>query len=198
MSTPSRGRKPDPEVDAAIREAVVDLVSAKGLNVTYDEVAARARVGRASVFRRYATKQDMLLDAVERTGVARVPPPDTGSLRGDLTAMLVRIVEVYGAPPMHGLARHVLAEAPGDPKFTFILRELNDRRQGVVDVIFDQAIRRGELEAGIPRRTAGDLIIGYFCGLLSAGTPFPGPAEIDRIVDLLLHGLQPGGTPARA
>jgi AcrR family transcriptional regulator len=189
MEAKRRGRKPDPEVDEAIRDAVFELVSVKGLEVTFDEVAARAHVGRASVFRRYPTKRDMLLEAVGRVGVARVSPPDTGSLRGDLIVFLTRIADVYGNPPMHGLARQVLAEASRDPQFTFILRELNGRRQAVVDTVLDQALARGELSAGVARKTVGDLLIGYFTGLLSADAPFPGPAEIERITDLLMYGL---------
>ncbi|NUU20259.1 MAG: TetR/AcrR family transcriptional regulator [Streptomycetaceae bacterium] len=185
-----RGRKPDPEVDAAIQSAVLELVSDKGLEVTYDEVAARAQVGRASVFRRYPTKRDMLLDAVGRIGVGRVPPPDTGTLYDDLVALLTQIGQVFGKPPHYGLARQVLAEAPRDPQFTFILRELNGRRQGVVDAILDQAVRRGEVNVGVPRKIVGDMLTGYYCGLLSAGTEFPNGDEINRIASLVAHGLK--------
>ncbi|UGQ11380.1 TetR/AcrR family transcriptional regulator C-terminal ligand-binding domain-containing protein [Yinghuangia sp. ASG 101] len=189
MIAKTRGRKPDPEVDAAIRAAVDTLIAEKGLDVTYDQVAAYARVGRASVFRRYPTKRDMLLDAIERTGGARLPAPDTGSLRGDLVTLIAGMTEVYGAMPMSGISRNLFAEAPNDPQILFILRELNARRQEVVDVILDQAVRRGEIGVGAPRKAIGDLIAGYFVGLLTARQDLPGTAEIDRLAGLLADGL---------
>ncbi|UGQ11395.1 TetR/AcrR family transcriptional regulator C-terminal ligand-binding domain-containing protein [Yinghuangia sp. ASG 101] len=189
MNPRGRGRKPDPEVDAAIHKAVMELVSEHGLEVTYDQVAARARVGRASVFRRYPTKRDMLLEAIGQTGTFRVSVPDTGSLAGDLYELVAGIAAVYGTQPMYGLSRQILREACRDTMIRDIMRELNERRFEIVMAVLEQAAARDELAESADRRLICDMLIGYFAGLLSAEYDFPDAEKIRGMVEFLMHGV---------
>ncbi|MFF7245002.1 TetR-like C-terminal domain-containing protein [Embleya sp. NPDC008237] len=121
--------------------------------------------------------------------VARVPVPDTGSpLRGDLHSLLTHIAEVYGSAPMYGLARQVIGEACRDPLFRDILRVLRDRRQAVLKTILERGAERGEVAKGVSADLVGNVVIGYFAGLLSADAMFPDAAGIDQLVQLLLQG----------
>ncbi|GAA4879184.1 TetR/AcrR family transcriptional regulator [Actinomycetospora straminea] len=85
------GRKRDPSRDDAILEATTEVLGEVGYaRLTMDMVAARARAGKATMYRRWASKQDLVLDAVERFRGAQVDLaalPDTGSVRGDLVAL---------------------------------------------------------------------------------------------------------------
>jgi AcrR family transcriptional regulator len=89
---PSRGgRKRDHGRDAVILEATLDVLAETGYEgMTIDMVAARAGMARATVYRRWPTKTDLVLDAVQRLGPNTIDLqrlPDTGSLRGDCIAL---------------------------------------------------------------------------------------------------------------
>ncbi len=86
------GRKRDHSRDAAILEATLDVLADLGYEgMTIDLVSAQVGAARATVYRRWPTKADLVLDAVKRLGpdeVDRALLPDTGSLRGDLVATI--------------------------------------------------------------------------------------------------------------
>ncbi|MBM2614538.1 TetR/AcrR family transcriptional regulator C-terminal ligand-binding domain-containing protein [Actinoplanes sp. LDG1-06] len=93
VGPPSRGgRKRDHSRDAVILEATLDVLAESGFDgMTIDMVAVRAGAARATVYRRWPTKIDLVLDAVKRLapGPAELERlPDTGSLRGDLVASM--------------------------------------------------------------------------------------------------------------
>ena len=86
-----RGRKRDDSRDAVILDAALDVLAESGFaGMTVDEVAARAKAGKATVYRRWPTKGALVLDAVSRlnSGVDLAGLPDTGSLAGDLHALV--------------------------------------------------------------------------------------------------------------
>ncbi|WZH35741.1 MAG: TetR/AcrR family transcriptional regulator [Microbacterium enclense] len=86
------GRKRDRSRDADILGAALDVLSEEGYDgMTIDMVAARARAGKATVYRRWASKGELVLDAVacmKRDDLRHQQLPDTGTLRGDLVAMV--------------------------------------------------------------------------------------------------------------
>lgn len=86
------GRKRDASRDAGILEATLDVLAEAGYEgTTIDLVAARAGAARATVYRRWATKLDLVTAAVRRLAPEEVDPaalPDTGTLRGDLIASI--------------------------------------------------------------------------------------------------------------
>ena len=94
MEQPARkiGRKRDPARDVIILEAAIDVLAEVGFDsMTMDMVAARAKAGKATVYRRWASKADMVRDALllmNRKSLELDKLPDTGTLRGDLIAML--------------------------------------------------------------------------------------------------------------
>ena len=85
------GRKRDPARDEAILDAAIDVLGEVGYSaLTIDAVAARARAGKATVYRRWSSKEELILDAVQRLKDQQVPLdplPDTGTVRGDLLAL---------------------------------------------------------------------------------------------------------------
>lgn len=87
------GRKRDAARDGVILDAALTVLAEQGYEgMTIDMVAAQAGMARATVYRRWATKADLVLEAVSRMShsdvdLARLP--DTGSLRGDMTAMIL-------------------------------------------------------------------------------------------------------------
>ncbi len=85
---PARGRKRDATRDEALRQATIELLAEIGYDrLTIDAVAARARAGKATVYRRWASKAELVVDAVTHRHAA-VTIPDTGSVRGDFEALV--------------------------------------------------------------------------------------------------------------
>src|SRR6266508_2329970 len=84
-----RGRPRDPSVDAAIRAATMDLLGEVGYaQLTMDQVAARAKVSKSSLYLRWPNKVALVADALQHRARAVPEVPDTGSLPGDMRAFL--------------------------------------------------------------------------------------------------------------
>lgn len=86
------GRKRDPSLDKLILEASLEELAASGYEgMTMDAVAERAKVGKAAMYRRWPSKESLVLEAVthmKQSQVDLAPLPDTGTLRGDLLALV--------------------------------------------------------------------------------------------------------------
>src|SRR3954453_16770673 len=97
---PSRGGRPrDPSRDGVIRAAILRLLAEVGYGaLTKDAVACEARVGKAPISRRWRTKQDLVVDTTSDLNRAEAAPIDTGSLEGDLRAMMRSLVSVITGP----------------------------------------------------------------------------------------------------
>ena len=142
-----RGRPRDPAVDAAILTAAVDLLAEVGYaRLTMEQVAARAGVGKASVYLRWPNKVALVAEAIQhRSGV--IPEvPDTGSLREDMLAFLRALLRGKSAA-QRALAA-VTGEIASNPELqTAWRRSVAGTLSACVRVIVEHAIERGELPA---------------------------------------------------
>ena len=91
-ATAKLGRKRDLTRDPEILDATLEVLAETGYDgMTIDMVAARAKAGKATVYRRWASKSELVIDAVACMKSADIDfdaLPDTGTLRGDLIAMI--------------------------------------------------------------------------------------------------------------
>ena len=120
------GRPRDARADRAILEATLELASEQGLGLSMDAVAARAGVSKATIYRRWASKEALVLDAW-RELVGPMPVPDTGSVRGDLRAIFTQLCHHADETPMgHVLPAddRCLPDEPGDAE---VLRRVRRR-----------------------------------------------------------------------
>ena len=175
------GRRPDPVVDAAIRRAAAQLLAERGFELTFDEVAERAGVGRTSVFRRYATKHDLLLAGAEQVTIDTIEVPDTGSLEGDLTATVRTVFGVFSQPPTQQLARHALAATYRNQEGGEILRAVLGRRLALVDDVLRRAVKRGEIADTAHAMLVADLMSGVIMARLATGVALPTGEDADRV-----------------
>src|SRR5215218_10242265 len=94
------GRKRDQTAGTRIIEAAIDTLAEVGFDsMTMDMVAARAKAGKATLYRRWPSKAELVRDAViwmSRSSVDLDELPDTGSLRGDLLALLKPYSKDFG------------------------------------------------------------------------------------------------------
>ena len=100
LPSPHRGGRPrDPSRDAAIRAALLRLLGEVGYGgLTVDAVAEEAGVGKATIYRRWRTKQDLIVDSISDLGSVLNVPPDTGSLREDIRQFMHLIVDITRSP----------------------------------------------------------------------------------------------------
>src|SRR5438132_7533609 len=95
------GRPRSAEADEAILEAAVDLFAEVGLEgLTVEGVAARAGVGKATIYRRYPGKVDIVVAAARRFTEGPVEAPDTGTTRGDLRELVDGLVRLLTKTPL--------------------------------------------------------------------------------------------------
>src|SRR3954470_24505228 len=93
------GRPRIPSRDGVIRAAILRLLAEVGYGaLTMDAVASEAGVGKATIYRRWRTKQDLVVDTISDLTRAEAAPVDTGSLEGDLRAMMRSLVSVITGP----------------------------------------------------------------------------------------------------
>ncbi|MCC3764175.1 TetR/AcrR family transcriptional regulator [Glycomyces sp. TRM65418] len=165
------GRPRDRHVDHAIAAATRELLAERGYaKLTVDAVASRAGVGKAAIYRRFATKQEMIFAAAVHD-MDEPPPPDSGSLRGDLAALCRTIAgQLSSAAPdvVHGLLADLHGDTGLGARFnaTFIERE-----RFVIDTVLDRAVARGELAARPDAATVHALLLGpiFFWILILSG-----------------------------
>ena len=188
-----KGRPFSDATERAILAATAQLLEEKGLaDISIEEVATRARVGKASVYRRWPSKGTLALDAFEAEFIACQPPPDTGSLRGDLTAALRVWVRTVNDTPMGRTLRGLIAEVQRDPALREIWRE---RFVGPVRaqhrLIVERAMARGEISPTTDPEIVLDLAFGAgYHRLLNGHAPLD-DAFVKQVVTVLLAATGP-------
>ncbi|MGE0880777.1 MAG: TetR/AcrR family transcriptional regulator [Acidimicrobiia bacterium] len=167
------GRPRDARVEHAILEAAIELAMESGNEaVTVDAVAQRAKVSKASLYRRWPTKEAMLLDAWRLLSEPFQPsPPDTGSLAGDLDELADIVAAHIGDERFAKCMPDLLAAARRNPELAPIVDTLLLERSERITSIFDRAIERGEIAADTDVDYAHDLLIGPLFLRASLGKP---------------------------
>jgi AcrR family transcriptional regulator len=188
---PKRGRPRSERARAAILDAAAELVLDKGPTaVSMDAVAERAGVSKATIYRWWPTKEALALDAL----YARWEPPetaDTGTLRGDLLALLLPWVRLVRSRPYGRVIGTLITKAHSDPDFAdqYLSRVVEPRRDAA-RALFDRAVERGEIPAGTSVEVALDLLYGALYHRLLHGHLPLADGFVADVVDLTLHGVK--------
>jgi AcrR family transcriptional regulator len=191
-----RGRPRDPSVDAAIRAATMDLLAEAGYaRLTMDQVAARAKVSKSSLYLRWPSKVALVADALQHRARAVPEVPDTGTLAGDMRAFLAALLR-----SRHEASR-ALAAVSGEIATNPELRQawhrgLAGMLVGCTRQIVDRAIARGELPAGTDAELLAELPLSLLQNWRLRHHDQPGDGVADRIVRQFF--TPPGHTPGQS
>jgi len=194
-----RGRPRSEKAHKAILDAAAELLLARGLSaVSRDAVAERAGVSKATIYRWWPTKETLALDALYTEWATVGPSPrDTGSLRGDLLALLRPWARLTSSRPYGRVIAALITEAQTDPVFATEYRQrVVEPRRDQARAVFRRAIERGEIPADTKVEVALDLLYGpLYHRLLHGHAPLNDRFTQD-VIDMALNGIQPTPDPA--
>jgi AcrR family transcriptional regulator len=178
-----------PRVEGAREEeilaATLGLLAESGYDrLTMDAVATAAKAGKATLYRRWTSKADLVVDAVSRAKACPAPQVvDTGSLRGDLLAMSCGIGGLTDEVPMSVLAGLVTA-LPREPELADAFQRLFlGPRIAVAVEVFERARARGEISADVDVRLIATVLPSVVIHRLFLQQQDADEAFIERVVD---------------
>ncbi|MCT9077383.1 TetR-like C-terminal domain-containing protein [Streptomyces fulvoviolaceus] len=187
------GRPRDAGADDRILQAVVDELADHGVaGLRINNVAARAKVAKRTLYARWTERDDLILAGLS-TLALHLAPPRTGSLEGDLGVLYDTIADALDSPRWL-IAARCSFELPDHPDlYARFQRDCIDQPLAVVeDVLFD-AQRRGELRAGVDRSVAAETFtasIATFCTRIAHLRGVSARGVREQFLDLVLHGLR--------
>jgi len=143
------GRKRDHTRDAAIRDAALEVLAEVGYaGMTMDMVAVRAKAGKATLYRRWPSKAELLIDAVagmKRSQVDLDRLPDTGTLRGDLVG-LIKPQSIIEAQHKLKVMAGLTSLLSHDPRLADAVNAaIHEPWVDAYRVLFQRAVDRGEI-----------------------------------------------------
>ena len=179
-------------VREAVLKATLRLVAEEGADaISIGDIARQSRVHETSIYRRWPTKEHLILDALLDYSMEKLPIPDTGTLRDDLVAFATAVTNYLASPLGRTLARS-MAMADDDATLASARAQFWQSRFDLARVIVDRAASRGELSDDTDPAMALELLIAplHFRALL---TRQPVDEQLaGQVVDLLLNGIASG------
>ncbi|MGH9133369.1 MAG: TetR/AcrR family transcriptional regulator [Ilumatobacteraceae bacterium] len=159
--TPRRGRPRSVEADQAILAATLDLASEVGISgMSMDDVAHRAGVSKATIYRRWCSKEALVLDALSGA-VMPFDDVDTGTLDGDLDLYIGELIRRFGNP-MNDVLPHLIEVSCHDDTIRSSLDDYTRVRRVPLSTMLGRAVERGELPPGTDIDVTIDTLIGAF------------------------------------
>lgn len=185
-----RGRPRDPETDARITAAAAQLLLQRGFDkTTVDDVAAAAGVGKATVYRRWPSKEDLAVAAMATLYAMEFPEPDTGAIETDLAESYRGVLAFVNSPEGAAYLRMSIAESVRDPRIAALYLASTERREAESRRTFERAIARGEVRPDIDINAAVQWLGGLLAVCAITDRPMPTVDDVDRLVDFTLRGV---------
>lgn len=185
-----RARGPSKRVRAAaIAATLAELADGGYSALSLERVARRAGVNKTTLYRRWGTREELVLEAMLERAGEHISVPDTGSLREDLLELARTAAANAATPEVAAMARAVAAESPRDSR----LAEANGRfwaeRLALDRVIVERAIERGEVRPGLDPSRVIEAVLGpIHLRLLLTGETVDG-GFLEEIVDVVVEGI---------
>ena len=195
--TRPRGRPRSAKAQKAILATAIEVLLEKGLRaMSMDDVAKRAGVSKATIYRWWASKELLALDALATEWEAPTPSTelDTGSLRGDLLARLHPWLRQLNQKPYERIIAGLVAQTQTDPEFAKLYREhfIAPRRDETRTLLL-RAVDRGEIAADTNLEVTLDLLYGpIYHRLLHRHAPL-NDRFAAQVIDAVTAAISAGG-----
>jgi AcrR family transcriptional regulator len=189
---PSIGRPRDERADRAILAATLALIAENGVHdLRVDDVAGRAGVGKATIYRRYGSKDELVTAAIAGL-VSEITVPDTGRTRADLRALMRGAVRVYQGSVEAAVMPSLVDAMSRDAELARLIRDgYLARRRAALRAVLERGIERGDLRRDMDLELALDVLGGpLFYRLLITGGPID-EELVEGVVELILRGFAP-------
>jgi AcrR family transcriptional regulator len=189
---PRPGRPRSSTAHEAILQAALALFIKQGFEgMSLEAVASRAGVGKATIYRRWSSKEDLVIDAVARV-FAEPVAPDTGNVRDDLVQSGRELQVLMSSSPTGEVFPRMAAEvAKHSPLGRLYGERVIGPRRAILGEALRRGIERGELPATIDTELAIDQLVGVLLLRKLTGRLKQAGADLaERAVDMLLFGLR--------
>lgn len=174
-------------VRAQILKATTDLIARDGVTgFRYEDVAELAGVHRASVYRNWPDRDELVIEALTQYSLQQLPFPDTGDLRADLVEFLLGLAKQLAEPAGRALAGAV--HNGENEAVNQTVRRALELRLEAVQARLEQAVARQELHSVDPLFFMHLVSGPVYLARMHGGLPF-GRAEAERTADVVLAGL---------
>jgi len=158
--------------------------------MTVDDVAEAAGVGKATIYRRWASKEQLANDAMAELFDIEIPDADTGSIAGDLRQVYADALTFVNSERGPALIRLAVSEANRDERSAAIYRDLLQRRIALTRDALDRARARGErIRSTVDPVLMVQWLAGVFVIRALTGEPMPTPEEADHLVEVTLRSI---------
>lgn len=187
---PRRGRPRSADADEAILSATLEVAGEVGFSgMSMDVVAERAKVSKATIYRRWSSKEALVLAAL-RVAIGPMDDVDLGSVRADLDAYLGDLAARMRGGKMRDVLPHLIDVAVHDPQLRSSLDDYVAHRRRPLIAILERGIERGELRADADITVVVDAFLGPFIyrKLLTGGDLGAGFAT--KLIDLVLPNVE--------
>jgi AcrR family transcriptional regulator len=185
-----RGRPRSAEADEAILDAAVDVFIECGWDgLTIEGVAARAGVGKTTIYRRYPSRVALLLAAAQRLAQEKSTVADTGTLRGDLVAVVENFLGMLTTSRTGRAIPVMVAATARNPELASAYTAFIAERRAASGQPIERAIRRGELPIDVDVSLALDLLVApVFYRAFVSRDPID-ETYVTNLVDSVLRAL---------
>jgi TetR/AcrR family transcriptional regulator, regulator of autoinduction and epiphytic fitness len=171
-----------------IRQAALNELAEAGYGAfTIESVAARAHVGKSTIYRHWRDKLDLIADAFESAHEHTVPGIATGTATERITLLVRHVAEVVVDSTFSRCIPALIEGAQHDPRLRDFQRGYSARRRRSLNELIAEGIASGEFAASVDPDLAVQALLGaVFYGRLMSAEPFD-PARARALVEAILH-----------
>ncbi|HEX2433020.1 MAG TPA: TetR/AcrR family transcriptional regulator [Gaiellaceae bacterium] len=188
-----RGRPRNRSADKAIVDATLELLAERGFQAaTIDAIAARAGVGRNTIYRRWSGKEELIADAIRELG-ADLDMHEADDLYTTLLEWIRDFTRLFSDPLFGRILPAVLGELQRNPSFAaaYADRVVRPRREALLELL-EQAVERGQLRRNADLDQIVDLLAGApFVRLLPVGLPPVTERYAEELLETIWYGIGP-------
>jgi AcrR family transcriptional regulator len=197
------GRPRSQRAHQSILHATIELLLEQGFaEMSVEGVARRAGAGKATIYRRWPSKADLVAEAVGNLSHKVLRPVDTGNVRDDLVDLGRQVFHTKEAGEVTTIMLKLMSERARHPDLqaAFMRRVVEPRRRVVTEVL-ERGVTRGELRSDVDVDLLTDVLSGVisYRVMVGAGQHALQPDTLERVIDMILEGVaaRPAGRSGR-